>query len=101
MRNTLPPTRIAESQAGGTHAVPSIRLVSATPSASGSSSEANAPAGFSFDLSPSPLKPRPETAASRKRLVPKKSKLSMLGVGNPRDNQKEKTRALGSRRSMG
>lgn len=92
MRNTLLPTRVAEPQAGDIHAPSSIRLVSATPSASGSSAEANTPGAFSFDLTPSPLKPRPETAASRKRLVPKKSKLSMLGVGNPRDNQKEKTR---------
>ncbi|KAF9055274.1 hypothetical protein BDZ89DRAFT_1087946 [Hymenopellis radicata] len=56
------------------------------------SSEANTSLNYSFDAPPSPLAPRPDNAVPRKRVVPKKSKLSMLGVGNPREKEKEKGR---------
>jgi len=65
--------------------IPTICLVNATPSALGSSSDASTSAVHNaFDLPPtsSPLVPRPLTTsnASRKRLVPKKSKLGLLGA---------------------
>lgn len=65
---------------------PSIRLVSATPLASGSSTTdlpsldtISAVAPFA-NTSPSQLTPRPKALAPRKRLVPKKSKLGLLGA---------------------
>lgn len=72
--------------------VPSIRLVTTTPSATGLSSEPNTSADHSLESSwasvsvaswdhPSPLAPRSTEVTPRKRLVPKKSKLSLLGVG--------------------
>lgn len=62
-------------------AVPTIRLIDATPSAIGDFST-SAIHGTSKSPSISPLAPRPLTTsnASRKRLVPKKSKLGLLGA---------------------
>jgi serine/arginine repetitive matrix protein 2 len=72
------------------------RLINATPSAVGSSSDANTSAIYNtFDLpsTSSPLAPRPLTTsnASRKRLVPKKSKLGLLGAvkGNKERSQND------------
>ncbi|KAF9457373.1 hypothetical protein BDZ94DRAFT_1175700 [Collybia nuda] len=74
-------------------AIPSIRLISATPSASGNSSTASA-SNFSMESSwasiPTPLAPKSDSPATRKRLVPKKSKLSMLGVGTGKEKDKGK-----------
>ncbi|KAK0199510.1 hypothetical protein DFS33DRAFT_1388474 [Desarmillaria ectypa] len=72
--------------------VPSIRLISATPSATGLSSEPSTSVNHSLQSSwasvpittwtgPSALASRHKEATARKRLVSKKSKLSMLGVG--------------------
>jgi len=65
--------------------IPTICLVNAAPSALGSSSDANTSAVHNaFNLPPtsSPLVPRPLTTsnASRKRLVPKKPGLGLLGA---------------------
>jgi serine/arginine repetitive matrix protein 2 len=74
--------------AGRSNAIPSIRLVAATPSNAGSSFESNVSSptfhvpqasnlpSLPETILPSPLAPSP---ANRKRVVPKKSKLSMLG----------------------
>ncbi|PIL26963.1 hypothetical protein GSI_10101 [Ganoderma sinense ZZ0214-1] len=64
---------------------PTIRLISATPSAAGSAGDASTSfASSSFvSVAPfaasSPLAPKPEAVAPKKRLVPKKSKLGLLG----------------------
>ncbi|KAK0232546.1 hypothetical protein IW262DRAFT_1725 [Armillaria fumosa] len=82
--------------------VPSIRLVSAIPSAVGLSSEPNTSADHSLESSwaslpatayanASALAPRPTEVTPNKRLVPKKSKLGLLGVGGTVKEQ-EKTR---------
>ena len=68
------------------HQVPSIRLISATPSAAGLSADASTSFSRSFESSwtsgsPSIISPKPD-APTRKRLVPKKSKLVLLGVGS-------------------
>ncbi|RPD56493.1 hypothetical protein L226DRAFT_550932 [Lentinus tigrinus ALCF2SS1-7] len=65
------------------HPVPTIRLISATPSAAGSAGDASTSfASSSFasvaPFASSPLAPKPEVEAPRKRLVPKKSKLGLL-----------------------
>ncbi|KAG7440055.1 uncharacterized protein BT62DRAFT_938390 [Guyanagaster necrorhizus] len=74
---TTPPPEISD--------VPGIRLVGTTPSATGLSSEPSAihplDSPWASRASPSALTPLPKEASPRKRLVPKKSKLSMLGVG--------------------
>lgn len=82
MRNTLlsRPSAVATPPS---HAnVPSIRLISATPSATGMSTEGSTSVNISVDSSwatiATPLSP---AAAPKKRLVPKKSKLSLLNVG--------------------
>ncbi|KAK0448447.1 uncharacterized protein EV420DRAFT_843673 [Desarmillaria tabescens] len=83
--------------------VPSIRLIAATPSAAGLSSEPSTSANRSLESSwasvpaadwdsPSALAPRLKEPTPRKRLVPKKSKLSMLGVGGGGIKEREKTR---------
>lgn len=74
--------------------IPSIRLISATPSATGMSSEGNSTIiNRSIDSSwasvPSPLAPRADPTP-KKRLVPKKSKLSMLGVGSSGKDKSDK-----------
>ncbi|KAF8959872.1 hypothetical protein BDZ97DRAFT_1666634 [Flammula alnicola] len=97
MRNSLPllsrspVATTATPQAGPP--IPSIRLISATPSATGLSSEASTSFNRSLEESwatmPSPLAPKTaEADPARRRLVPKKSKLSILGVG--RDKEKER-----------
>ncbi|KAG7090453.1 hypothetical protein E1B28_009569 [Marasmius oreades] len=72
--------------------VPSIRLVAATPSASGLSSEANTSnTSWSTVPLPSALSPRSENDSPRRKLVPKKSKLGLLGSnGNSKDKVKER-----------
>ncbi|RDB27260.1 hypothetical protein Hypma_004359 [Hypsizygus marmoreus] len=101
MRNNMqtlsrPPVVATPPQLALPKAIPSIRLISATPSASGNSSTASiiTPGNFSMDSSwasiPTPLAPKPDSPAIRKRLVPKKSKLSMLGVGAGREKVKGK-----------
>ena len=73
------------------HPVPTIRLISATPSAAGSAGDASTSfASSSYaSIAPfasSPLAPKQETAeAPRKRLVPKKSKLGLLGAGKTKE----------------
>ena len=108
MRNTLPalsiplsahsrPAQPASATADTPHQpTPSIRLIHATPSAVDSPSDASTSAIHeTFDLPPtsSPLAPRPLTTsdASRKRLVPKKSKLGLLGAvkGNKERSQSD------------
>ncbi|KAH9487444.1 hypothetical protein JR316_0001520 [Psilocybe cubensis] len=92
--------------------IPSIRLITATPSASGlSSSEAStsfaraleeswdamAPTSASIPVLPSPLAPKSAVggagadAGVKRKLVPKKSKLSILGMGlgSNRDRKSE------------
>ena len=78
--------------------VPSIRLISATPSASGLSLDSTPP---SFAHQPrqqsSPeiaiLAPKPDpNQISHRKLVPKKSKLGILGIG--RDKEKNRARDL-------
>ncbi|KAG5650532.1 hypothetical protein H0H81_011921 [Sphagnurus paluster] len=73
--------------------VPSIRLISATPSAAGNSSTSSV-TNYTIDASwgsiPTPLAPKTENNATRKRLVPKKSKLSMLsGAGREKERGKD------------
>ncbi|KAG6865214.1 hypothetical protein C0991_004415 [Blastosporella zonata] len=71
---------------------PTIRLISATPSASGNSSSSsitNIAIDSSWNSGPSSLAPKVDSPATRKRLVPKKSKLSMLGVGREKDRGKD------------
>jgi len=97
MRNTLPAlsiplsasscsTQPAPSAVDASHqSIPTIRLINATPSAPAPLSDPSTSAAYNtFDLPPvsSPLAPRPLTTsnASRKRLVPKKSKLGLLGA---------------------
>ena len=76
--------------------VPTIRLTNATPSVVGLSSDASTSVSHNaFDLpsTSSPFVPRPLTTsnASRKRLVPKKSKLGLLGAakGNKERSQND------------
>ncbi|THU90173.1 hypothetical protein K435DRAFT_864575, partial [Dendrothele bispora CBS 962.96] len=99
MRNTISRPAAPVSTPYSTQAnpdVPSIRLIAATPSASGlSSSEANTTMNSSWasvPSIPSPLAPRNDDAVPRKRLVPKRSKLGLLGVGsgNSSSSNKEK-----------
>lgn len=76
--------------------VPSIRLIAATPSATGlSASEgANTSGSASFvdvpwaSTSPSSLAPRADKQPAR-RLVPKKSKLGLLGLSKDKDKTKD------------
>ena len=76
--------------------IPTVRLTNVTPSAAGSPPDAGTSAIYAtFDLpsASSPLAPRPLTTsdASRKRLVPKKSKLGLLGAvkGNKERSQND------------
>lgn len=93
------PTAVAtppQTSAINPKVVPSIRLISATPSAAGNSSVASASTSHNLSIDsswasiPSPLAPKTDAPAARKRLVPKKSKLSMLGVGAGREKDKGK-----------
>ncbi|KAI0354136.1 hypothetical protein OH77DRAFT_1405859 [Trametes cingulata] len=70
--------------------VPTIRLISATPSAAGSAGDASTSfASSSYaSIAPfasSPLAPKPDSEAPRKRIVPKKSKLGLLGGGKTKE----------------
>jgi hypothetical protein len=94
MRNLLP--LLSRSSAAATPPpqagppIPSIRLISATPSATGLSSEAST--SFSQSLEDSwASAPKPDVEP-RKRLVPKKSKLSILTMG--RDKEKDRSKDL-------
>lgn len=98
MRNTLsllsrPPAVTTPPQAGPP--IPSIRLISATPSATGLSSEGSTSFSRSLEESwasvPVPLAPKLDPQP-RKRLVPKKSKLSILTMG--RDKEKNRGKDL-------
>ncbi|KAH9896427.1 hypothetical protein C8Q73DRAFT_788785 [Cubamyces lactineus] len=93
MRNTLPLlSRAPQSNASSVHPaditpanpVPTIRLISATPSAAGSAGDASTSfANSSYaSIAPfasSPLAPKTDSNGARKRIVPKKSKLGLLG----------------------
>lgn len=61
--------------------VPTIRLISATPSATGSAADASTSLSAIAPFASSPLAPRVDSPASRKRLIPKKSKLGLLTGG--------------------
>lgn len=107
MRNTLPSLSIPLSapprstQPASTtvdtlrQSVPAIRLTDASPSTAGTFPDASGPTSYNpSDLpSTSSLSPRPLTTsnASRKRLVPKKSKLGLLGAakGNKEKSQSD------------
>ena len=98
MRNTLSllsrtPANATPPQAGPP--IPSIRLISATPSATGLSSDASTSYNRSLEESwasvPVPLAPK-QDVQPRKRLVPKKSKLSILTMG--RDKEKNRGKDL-------
>ena len=98
MRNTLSllsrtPAVATPPQAGPP--IPSIRLISATPSATGLSSEASTSFNRSLEASwasvPVPLAPKSDVQP-RKRLVPKKSKLNILNMG--RDKEKNRGKDL-------
>lgn len=94
MRNTLPALSIPLPASSRSvqpasvdphHPVPTIRLLDATSSAVGISSDVGESPIYNTFGDPStspPLAPRPLTTsnASRKRLVPKKSKLGLLGA---------------------
>ncbi|KAK0475256.1 hypothetical protein IW261DRAFT_1422569 [Armillaria novae-zelandiae] len=101
---TLRHPRLQQSRAAATPPadVPGIRLVTATPSATGLSSEPNTSADHSLEsswasvpadlwASASALAPHPTEVTPRKRLVPKKSKLGLLGAGGA-VKEREKTR---------
>lgn len=63
--------------------IPTIRLVSAVPSAAGSAPALGNPLApqFPSPSPPLPLAPKQDTQAPRRRLVPKKSKLGLLVSG--------------------
>ncbi|KXN81385.1 hypothetical protein AN958_04774 [Leucoagaricus sp. SymC.cos] len=81
------------------HRVPSIRLISAIPSAAGMSSDVNTAPSTSFDsswqsISPSTIAPKPDVPV-RKRLVPKKSKLGLLGAKDKAKDLSDVARRVG------
>lgn len=100
MRNSLPllsrSPAVATPPQAGPPPIPSIRLISATPSATGLSSEASTSFHLSLEESwasvPVPLAPKQDVEPPRKRLVPKKSKLSILSMG--RDKEKDRGKDL-------
>jgi len=75
--------------------IPSIRLITATPSASGLSSEASTSYNRSLEESwaqQSVIAPKTDVIEQpRKKLIPKKSKLSILGMGS-RDKEKDRAK---------
>ncbi|KAK7047178.1 hypothetical protein VNI00_006844 [Paramarasmius palmivorus] len=93
----LSQTAAANTSAHQVHPdVPSIRLIAATPSASGLSSEANTSINTSWSTVPSvpsPLAPR-DNEVPRRKLVPKKSKLGLLGSSGNKDKDKERGKDL-------
>ncbi|EGO19639.1 hypothetical protein SERLADRAFT_443108 [Serpula lacrymans var. lacrymans S7.9] len=90
MRNTLPilarqPTDHVRAGSPSLIAtppqpIPTIRFVAATPSEANTTVNRNEVAPWANGPSPSPLAPK-DANLPRKRLVPKKSKLGMLGTG--------------------
>lgn len=106
MRNTLPalsiplsassrPTQPSPATLETHQRIPTVRLTNLTPSAVDSRDAGTSAIYNTFDLpsTSSPLAPRPLTTsdASRKRLVPKKSKLGLLGAvkGNKERTQND------------
>lgn len=65
--------------------MPTIRLISATPSAAGSAGDASMSFSAVAPFTSSPLAPRITNELPRKKLVPKKSKLGLLGGGKAKD----------------
>ena len=88
-------------------APPTIRLISATPSAAGSAGDASttsfssAIAPFEASVSSSPIAPRSANEPPRKKLVPKKSKLGLLGVASKAKDKASKDVADVARRVTG
>ena len=86
---------IATPHHSETKNIPTIRLISATPSASGNSSTSSAhqlaveASWSSIPAVPSPLAPKSDSSP-RKRLVPKKSRLSMLSSALVREKERGK-----------
>jgi serine/arginine repetitive matrix protein 2 len=119
MRNTLPSLTISSSLSRSQpsspsaeptpQAVPTIRLINATPSATGTASEASISVHNSFDtpFAPSPLAPRTnvDDITKRKKLVPKKSKLGLLGAvknkGRSQNDFSDVVRRVGGTASAG
>ena len=99
MRNTLSllsrSPAVATPPQAGQPPIPSIRLITATPSATGLSSDASTSYNRSLEEAwasvPEPLAPKSDPQP-RKRLVPKKSKLSILTMG--RDKEKNRGKDL-------
>ena len=97
--NTTTPPHIDNVQAGPIN-IPSIRLISATPSATGLSSDSSTSFNRSLEQSWADLATQQSILApksdaneqSRKKLVPKKSKLGLLNIG--RDKDKDRARDL-------
>lgn len=100
-RNGLPGAGLSSTTATPSQPIPAIRFISATPSTDEPSEpqiETNIDA-YPLPLNPiapfasAPLSPRDDTAPPRKRLVPKKSKLSLLGTkALGKDKAKSKAR---------
>ncbi|KAF9449617.1 hypothetical protein P691DRAFT_799115 [Macrolepiota fuliginosa MF-IS2] len=96
-----PPTVAAPSnEQQASQQVPSIRLISAIPSAVGMSSDGGSSPSLSFEsswasISPSMIAPKLD-APARKRLVPKKSKLGLLGVGQKGKDLSDVARRAGA-----
>ncbi|KAI0692931.1 hypothetical protein C8T65DRAFT_711302 [Cerioporus squamosus] len=87
MRNTLPllsraPAPNSSFSHTPSHPVPTIRLISATPTSFASNSSSFVSVA---PFASSPLAPKAESEAPRKRLVPKKSKLSLLTSGKTKE----------------
>ncbi|OSC98903.1 hypothetical protein PYCCODRAFT_1470720 [Trametes coccinea BRFM310] len=121
MRNTLPLLSRAPPPSSSSSSVfpsditpqdpvPTIRLISATPSAAGSAGDASLSfASSSYatiaPFASSPLAPKNDANAPKKRLVPKKSKLGLLGGGKNKDKSNKDfsdiARRVGSAPSTG
>ncbi|KAI9060404.1 hypothetical protein FKP32DRAFT_1595485 [Trametes sanguinea] len=120
MRNTLPLLSRAPAPSSSSSSnfpsditpqdpVPTIRLISATPSAAGSAGDASLSfASSSYaTIAPftSPLAPKNDANAPKKRLVPKKSKLGLLGGGKSKEKSNKDfsdiARRVGSAPSTG
>jgi len=97
MAATATPPHVDTTQVGPAN-IPSIRLISATPSAAGLSSEASSSFNRSLEQSwadmasqQSILAPKSDASEPpRKKLVPKKSKLGILRIG--RDKEKDRAK---------
>ena len=95
MRNSLPLLSRTPTSPQAGPPIPSIRLITATPSATGLSSDSSTSFSRSLEQSwasvPVPLAPKTDVEP-RKRLVPKKSKLGILTMG--RDKEKDRVKDL-------